>query len=128
VIRDWELPEDLTASSFARECVRSALSGGAATEETVDDAQLIASELAANAIRYGSPPYALAVDVTDERVRITVSNHGSTDDPQVIDAEIYAHHGRGLAIISALADRLGWDREGDRLDVWADLPVASPTD
>lgn len=122
--RYWELPEDLSASSFARECVRSALAGGVATEETGEDAELIASELAANAVRYGTPPYGVAIEVGDDRVRISVSNHGSTDEPQVIDAEIYSHHGRGLAIISALADRMGWDRDGDRLDVWAELRVA----
>ncbi len=126
--QDWELPEDLTASAFARERVRTALTDIGVSGEALEEAELIASELAANAVRYGSAPYALHLDSDPERIRISVSNHGSTEDPQLIDAEIYSHHGRGLAIIEALADNLGWARDGDRLDVWADLQIANPAD
>ena len=126
--RDWELPEDLTASAFARARVREALTGIGLTDEVLEEAELIASELAANAVRYGNTPYALHIEAAPSRVRISVSNHGSTEDPRLIDAEIYSHHGRGLAIVEALADSLGWARDGDRLDVWADLRVAPSSD
>ena len=124
----WELPEDLSASAFARERVRTALTGLGMTGEALEEAELIASELAANAVRYGQTPYTLTLEASADRVRIMVSNHGSTEDPQLIDAEIYSHHGRGLAIVTALAEGLGWDRQGDRLDVWADLRVVPQAD
>jgi len=124
----WELPDDLSASASARQRVRSALEIDGVREGTRDDAELIASELAANAVRYGAPPYTLALDVTADRIRITVSDHGSTADPRVTDAAHDAGNGRGLAMIAAVAEDLGWHREGDRLDVWADLSLVAPGD
>ena len=92
----------------------------------LDDAALIASELAANAVRYGQPPYTLRLDSTEDHVRITVSNHGPAADPQPLEAADDSHHGRGLTIIASLSADMGWGRDGDRLDVWADLPAPPP--
>lgn len=117
----WSLPEDLSAASFARQRVAEQLAGQGLPDATVDDLVLIASELVANAVRHGSPPAVLTLEVGPDRIRILVSNHGSAPDPRVLTADPDADHGRGLAMVEALADEVGWARDGERLDVWAEV-------
>ena len=113
----WTLPDDPTAARAARRHVADALS----QRPELDDALLVASELAANAVRHGRPPIELRLDVDATTVRITVSDHGEAADPHIVTADPAAGHGRGLAIVIALAREVGWSRDGDRLDVWAEL-------
>jgi len=121
---EWLLPDDLTAAHAAREHVSDALAGGHLTNDVLHDLVLIASELAANAVRHGSPPALLRLDRDDSSVRITVSNHGESPDPRILTAEPGADHGRGLAMVEQLADSVGWERHGDRLDVWAEVALS----
>ena len=121
---EWVLPDDLTAARAAREHVAEELRRYRHPPATVDDLVLIASELAANAVRHGSPPAVLRLDRAPDRVRVTVSNHGSAPDPRILTADPDAGHGRGLAMVEQLADAVGWDREADRLDVWAEVSLS----
>ena len=118
---EWLLPGDFTAAQAAREHVVDALARDGLADDVVDDLVLIASELAANAVRHGSPPAVLRLDRADGGIRVTVSNHGDAPDPRILTAEPHAAHGRGLAMVEQLADRVGWERDGDRLDVWAEV-------
>lgn len=120
---EWVLPEDLAAAHAARKHVTQALDGVGLPVAVLDDLVLIASELAANAVRHGSPPARLRLDRDAVRIRITVSNHGDAPDPRILTAEPHADHGRGLAMVEQLADRVGWARDGDRLDVWAEVAL-----
>ena len=113
----WTLPDDPTAARAARRHVADALS----QRPELDDALLVASELAANAVRHGRPPIELRLDVDARTVRITVSDHGDATAPRIVSADPADGHGRGLAIIAGLAREVGWSRDGDRLDVWAEL-------
>ena len=119
----WILPEDLTAARVARDHVAEFLSAIGAPADTVDDLVLIASELAANAVRHGAPPALLRIEETGGRVRVTVGNHGDAPDPRVLTANQESGHGRGLAMVEAMADEVGWSRTGDRLDVWAEVSL-----
>ena len=119
----WILPEDLTAARVARIHVAEFLSAIGAPADTVDDLVLIASELAANAVRHGAPPALLRIEETDGHIRVTVSNHGDAPDPRVLTADEGSGHGRGLAMVEAMADEVGWSRTGDRLDVWAEVSL-----
>ena len=120
---EWVLPDDLTAAGAAREHVVAALTGLSLRAHALDDLVLIASELAANAVRHGSPPAVLRVEHDAERIRVTVRNHGDAPDPRILAADPDAGHGRGLAMVAQLADDLGWSRDGDRLDVWAEVAI-----
>lgn len=121
---EWGLPGDLTAAGAAREHVRSAAPHLPLTPERMADLVLVASELAVNAVSHGDPPHRMRLDVDDRRVRVTISNHGDGTDPQVVDAPSDSGHGRGLAIVASLASRVGWSRQGDRLDVWAEIELS----
>jgi serine/threonine-protein kinase RsbW len=120
----WVLPVDLTAAQAARQHVADHLDRHGTPTDVVDDAVLIASELAANAVRHGAPPILLLLERTADRLRITVVNHGDAPDPRVIVADPDANHGRGLAMVSDLAAATGWERDGDRLLVWAELDLS----
>jgi len=124
VTQEWLLPGDLTAAQAAREHVIDALAPDGLADEVVDDLVLIASELAANAVRHGSPPALLRLDRSAASIRVTVSNHGDAPDPRILTTEPGAEHGRGLAMVEQMADRVGWERDGDRLDVWAELGLS----
>jgi anti-sigma regulatory factor (Ser/Thr protein kinase) len=121
---EWALPHDLSAARTARVHVAHDLALRGIPDALADDILLVASELAANAVRHGRPPARLRLDYSAGRVRVTVSNHGGSTDPQVIDAAPDAGHGRGLAITQAVADDVGWERDGDRVDVWAEFSVS----
>jgi serine/threonine-protein kinase RsbW len=121
VTHEWVLPDDMSAARVARSLVERSLASMGVTGESRDDAVLIASELAANGVRHGEPPVTLRLATHDDRLRITVANHGASPDPRILTADPDAEHGRGLAMVEALAAEVGWDRDADRLDVWADI-------
>jgi serine/threonine-protein kinase RsbW len=117
MVGHWTLPANLTAARAAREHVAEALLGRPERE----DATIVASELAANAVLHGEPPFELFLEVNPSNVLVTVSNHGDDFDPRIARPHPDADHGRGLDIVRALAEGVGHWREGTRLAVWARL-------
>jgi serine/threonine-protein kinase RsbW len=124
MIVEWVLPDDLSAARAARAHVAEDLARRGVPDSRADDILLVASELAANAIRHGRPPAILRLDYSAATVRVTVSDHGVSGEPAVLDAATDMGHGRGMAMVQALADEVGWHRDGDRLDVWAEFPIS----
>ena len=121
---EWVLPEDLSAAAAARVHVTDVLTAAGVSSEHLDDAVLVASELAANAARHGRPPFSLQIRLLDDHVRITVSNEGEPSDPRILVADVQSGHGRGLPLVKSLSRTMGWSRSGLRLNVWADVNVA----
>lgn len=117
----WPLPADLSGARLARDHVRAAGAALPLAPDRMADLVLIASELAANAVRHGEPPVVLRLDVAADRVRVTVTNHGDGPDPRVVTADQESGHGRGLAMVEQLAHSVGWSRQDDRLEVWAEI-------
>ena len=79
----------------------------------VDDAELIAAELAANAIRHTPSGHAggqFTVSIWSKPgwARIEVAD-GSAGQWHPLRGDTNDEYGRGLAIVAALADRLGHD-------------------
>jgi anti-sigma regulatory factor (Ser/Thr protein kinase) len=121
---EWALPDDLTAARAARVHVAGDLALRGVSDAVADDILLVASELAANAVRHGRPPARLRLDYSPGRVRVTVTSHGGSADPEIVDAATDTDHGRGLAMTQAVADDLGWKRDGDLVEVWAEFSVS----
>ncbi len=119
-----DLSPDLRAVGDARRFLRDVLRSWKAEGDTVDNAELIASELVTNAVTHtGAPAQLLLTREPDTRLlRISVSD-GSTRHPSPREADLDALGGRGLAIVDVLAQSWGVTDQGDGKAVWAELPL-----
>ncbi|MER7838398.1 ATP-binding protein [Streptomyces sp. NPDC096040] len=102
----------------ARHRMRDQLRTGGISESVIDDAVLILSELLSNACKHGRPlgDDALAGDGdvraawqvdTRGRLIVEVTDGGGPTRPAPMTPSVTAHGGRGLNIITALADDWG---------------------
>ncbi|MEW1956907.1 ATP-binding SpoIIE family protein phosphatase [Kineococcus sp. NPDC059986] len=117
------LPPDIRAVAAAREFLRERLTAWS-TDELLDEAELVLSELVTNALVHtgGGAGVALRFDGADRRLRIAVQD-SSTRSPHGRDAPPDALGGRGLAIVDAVADAWGVEVAEHGKTVWADLAV-----
>ncbi|GAA2848452.1 ATP-binding protein [Streptosporangium fragile] len=101
----WNLPHDLSIVGKTRDLVREALTGWA-LRHLADDVVLVAGELLANAITHGGPPICLFLRADPDGLRVEVTDHGP-ERPRRLRLDVEAVHGRGLAIVEALAHACG---------------------
>ena len=106
----------------ARRFVRGILAGS----PRADDMELIAAELASNAIRHtpsGAPggEFTVTVHAGQGWARLEVSDAGTGQWSGPRDADDDDEYGRGLAIVAALADKLGHDVRAGGQVVWAEV-------
>jgi serine phosphatase RsbU (regulator of sigma subunit)/anti-sigma regulatory factor (Ser/Thr protein kinase) len=113
------------AVPHARRFAREALAGE--RRMTIEDAELIVSELVTNAVLHGRAPATLRVSRTPEKVRVEVED-ASRDLPVRMRSSDEAMTGRGLDMIAALASSWGVEvgPTGGKI-VWAELTDAATT-
>jgi anti-sigma regulatory factor (Ser/Thr protein kinase) len=88
-----------------------------------DDCELVASELLTNAVHAAATEVTLTMLVHHDRVRLTVCDDGG-GIPVPRHPNEWETSGRGLEIVSALADDWGVERAGSTSTcVWAELGV-----
>lgn len=110
----------------ARRWARSRLrdSGVGHDEALAETLLLVVSELVTNAVVHAGTSSALRLLLPDGRtpgaVRVEVSDL-STRPPRQRHAKGEEVGGRGLELVSLLADRWGWEREGPGKRVWCEL-------
>ena len=116
------------AARAARDLVRHLLGD---SHPSVGDAALAASELVANAVahtRSGQPggTLILAIEATarPRSVLIRVRDEGAPTAPVLTTASRSSEHGRGLAIIAALAADWGSEPTGTGRSTWCRLSPA----
>jgi anti-sigma regulatory factor (Ser/Thr protein kinase) len=114
------------AVGAARRMVAGAMADWATThgerpdDLLVADACLVASEMAANAVTHAESAFEVAVACAEGAVRITVSDSGpGVAEPHTV--EPLEVGGRGLVIVSDVADRWGCDAVPGGKVVWAEL-------
>ncbi len=95
-------PAELYAPGHARRDVVAVLQE-AGRGNTVANAALIVTELAANAVRHAASPFSVAVRLHGSVARIAVSDHRGL--PSTPDAQLTAQLPHGLALIDAIATR-----------------------
>jgi len=118
-----ELVPSKDAPAASRNAVRQEFAGRFPVE-AVECAELIASELTANAVKYGVPNIVLTVHDGDGRLHIELEDRGRSFDPAV-DPD-HERGGFGLLIVAALADEWGIDDTEDGVRVWAVIPPYPP--
>jgi DNA-binding NarL/FixJ family response regulator len=121
-----ELPQALTSVRIARQFISQKLREWR-LEPLLDDALLVASELATNAITHADSKCRLTLSLLPATLRIDVLDAGAgTPEPQ--PPSWTEEHGRGLHLVAALTTAWGLeDVPGDGKLVWAELarpPIA----
>jgi anti-sigma regulatory factor (Ser/Thr protein kinase) len=98
----WRLRDDARAVGDARDLVRRALLLIGLNQDRVDDAVLMVSELATNAILYGDAPYELVLRIDSAEVICMVVDAGALH-PTLRRTDTQAENGRGLRIVAELS-------------------------
>lgn len=119
-----ELVPTPTAASDVRIALRRAISG-TCFEPRQHDAYLVASELVTNAVLHGREPIRVIITVTAEWLRLEVTD-ASPVSPTFSLMDPTAVTGRGLLLVSSLADRWGVDPSPDGKTVWMELVSRQP--
>jgi DNA-binding NarL/FixJ family response regulator len=117
-----DLPHELSSVRRARSFVRDRLEEWGVVA-VLDDAMLVVSELAANALTHASSAYRLRLSATHQVLRIEVDDDGAgSPEPQPLTET--EESGRGLHLVGALAASWGMEPAssgGKR--VWAELAL-----
>lgn len=88
-------------------------------------AELLVSELATNAIRYGGgEDFRLDVDVDPDGVRVAVHDH-NPELPTPRQAGLEDEGGRGVHLVATVATAWGCEGTGDGKVVWFSLRAAA---
>ncbi len=138
LLEQLEIGPDPTEVGRARRWARSRLAGAGvdADESLAETLILLISELVTNAVVHTGCPAVLCMllpsqcagaDARDAvgSVRVEVAD-ASTHAPQRRQAEGEDTNGRGLELVSGLADRWGWEREPGGKRVWCELDTVRP--
>ncbi len=118
MVIDFELECDVNSARIARrelEPLRSQVG-----EELFDDIRLLTNELVTNSVLHsGSDAVEVHVEVRPNTVRVQVSDRGE-GRPVVGHTRLLDTSGRGLILVSTLADRWGVAVDGKTL-VWFEM-------
>jgi anti-sigma regulatory factor (Ser/Thr protein kinase) len=115
------LPAATTAPRDARRfTVETLRSWGAVS--SIEEAELIVSELVTNALRHASSPSRLALAADGDCLRIEVADQGGGGAVRRRAAPQDAG-GRGLMLVEAMADRWGSHRDEHEHLVWCEIPL-----
>ncbi len=120
----WDLPADPACVSEARKltCNRLAAWG---LEDLAVTSELIVSELATNAIRYGAGPIELRL-IRDEAHLICEVSDASSAAPHLRRARVFDEGGRGLMLVAQLTDRWGSRHTPHGKIIWAEQSLTDP--
>lgn len=110
------------AARDARRFVGALLQERRVSNEAVESAQLVSSELVTNAFAHGHGEIELRVNLLDDCVRIEVIDEGRDQAPAVRQQRDDDIGGWGLQIVDQLA--LQWGVFEGTTHVWADLPLS----
>ncbi|MDA0160625.1 MEDS domain-containing protein [Solirubrobacter ginsenosidimutans] len=116
----WEFSADRAAPGRARDLLVDALRHLGHDGELLDDARLVVTELAANAVVHASSSFSVSVREEGSSVRILVGDR-SPVAPAMREASVTRLSGRGMQLIAAVATRWGVVFTPDGKVVWAEL-------
>jgi len=117
----WTLPSELTSASRARTVIRRPLKRWGLTD-LVPTAELLVSELITNAVRYAQGKIGLRL-VKEETALFCEVLDDSAALPRLRHPEDHDERGRGLQVVSQVAQRWGARRAASGKVVWCELPL-----
>lgn len=115
-----DLPAALTSAAAARRFVERTITRWG-LDPLLDDALLVASELATNAVTHAGSSCRIRLTLHDAAVRIDVIDSG-VGTPEPRPSSDTEEHGRGLHLVAALSTAWGMEVvPGEGKVVWAEL-------
>ena len=115
-----KFPAQLDAPRAARCFVANALRHWGHDQTLLEDAQLVVSELATNAVLHARSPFTVLAHSDSSRVRLSVQDR-SPVEPILRSNGHEATSGRGLHVVAALTHDWGVDHTNEGKAVWAEL-------
>jgi anti-sigma regulatory factor (Ser/Thr protein kinase) len=108
------------AIAAARAFVAEALRTWGAMPPLIDDAMLMTSEMATNALVHAHSPFRISVARTGGVISFAVQD-ATSRTPQKRKVDAHSAMGRGMGIVDALSSRWGCDVLPTGKVVWAEL-------
>jgi len=118
---EQRFPSARSTPAAVRTLVRDTLAGWQ-LDGFVEVGELLADELAGNAVRHVGGPLTLRVTRTARSVRIAVEDP-SRNPPRLVVADPDALDGRGIMLVDALASRWGFEVGNQGKTVWFELEL-----
>jgi anti-sigma regulatory factor (Ser/Thr protein kinase) len=118
-----ELPRTVQAPGIARRSVAGWFEE-ALSDDELDRARLLTSELVANAVVHGHGKITLRGSVDGDRVLVEVIDEGAGFERVLRQHDFQDLHGRGLSIVDAEASR--WGIHEGTTHVWFELERSGP--
>ena len=115
-----DFPAQASAAADARRLVADTVRRWGHEHALVADAELLATELAANAIIHARQPFRVSVHRFGPAVRIAVHDR-ATAVPAVLEPDPTRLTGRGMSLIGAISRRWGVEVTPDGKTVWTEL-------
>jgi anti-sigma regulatory factor (Ser/Thr protein kinase) len=117
-------PAEVSSVARARRFLTAA-AGPVLDERARDQALLLVSELASNAVRHARSEYEVRVRCDAATLHLEVHDDGSgTPRPQTADPD--CESGRGLMLVDTLSSAWGVEAEAPGKTVWFELPLSLP--
>lgn len=114
-------PAEPTGPSRVRQWLTSRLRAWSVPEPVIGAAVLCASELTTNALLHAGTPATVHVDLSAERLLVSVADTGTRGGVVRARAEALSSRGRGLGLIEELSDAWGTDPTVRGTTVWFEL-------
>jgi anti-sigma regulatory factor (Ser/Thr protein kinase) len=115
-----EFAAEHRAPADARAFLTGTLEAWGYSGPLLDDARLVISELATNAVMHAGSAFRVVAQSHNGRLRLAVRD-GSCAEPKIGKDWPSAPNGRGMRLVEAVCTRWGVEREPDGKTVWAEL-------
>ncbi|MEU6352908.1 ATP-binding protein [Streptomyces sp. NPDC047072] len=96
------------------------------SDQALENVELLASEVIANAVLHSDAPCDVAVKLADDRLRVEVTDVDACL-PSVVQSGPDDESGRGLLLVNALADAWGTRPEATGKTTWFEIAPEPPT-
>jgi anti-sigma regulatory factor (Ser/Thr protein kinase) len=115
-----DFPAERDAPGSARHFVADAFVRWGHAGDLLEDAKLLVTELATNAVVHARSPFSVVVRADNSRVRVSVQD-ASPATPTLRDGGPSVPSGHGIRLVDALAADWGVELTADGKTVWAEL-------